>query len=363
MSAPLSVVLAGGGSAGHISPALALAERLRMDDPDIRITALGTERGLEVRLIPEAGLRLELIPSVPLPRKVNLDLVRVPRRIASAITAAGRIIAQVDADVVVGFGSYVALPAYFAARRRKVPFIVHEPNMPPGIGNRIGARLTPHVGVAVPEIKLPHARVVGMPLRSAIADLDRHAVQAAARDHFGLAPDRPTLMVTGGSQGARSINSAAAAAAPLFAEAGVQVVHAAGPKNTVAVQQHDNWPTYVVTPYIDRMDLAYAAADFILCRSGMNTVSEVTAVGLPAAFVPLPIGNGEQRRNARPVVDAGGAIMVDDADLTAEWIAAHVLPVLADAERLGKMAAASADRGQRGGAETLAEWVREVARR
>lgn len=363
MSAPLSVVLAGGGSGGHISPALALAERLLAHDPEVRITALGTERGLEVRLIPEAGHRLELIPSAPLPRRINRDLVRVPRRVASAISAAGKIIEQVDADIVVGFGSYVALPAYLAARRRKVPFIVHESNMLPGIGNRIGARFTPYVGVSVPEIKLPHARVVGMPLRSAISELDRHVTQASAREFFGLAPDRPTLLVTGASQGAQSINSAAVAAAPFFADAGVQVLHSIGPKNTVAVQQRDEWPAYVVEPFIDRMELAYAAADFVLCRSGMNTVCEVTAVGLPSAFVPLPIGNGEQRRNAQPVVDAGGALIVDDAELSAEWIVDHVLPVLADAERLGKMAAASADRGQRGGAEALASWVREVAGR
>ncbi len=361
----LSVVLAGGGSAGHISPALALAEQLRRDDPEVRITALGTARGLETRLVPAAGYDLELIPSVPLPRRPSADLARVPGKVAGAVKASGAVLDRVDANVLVGFGSYVALPAYLAARRRKIPYVVHEANIRPGLGNRIGARFTPYVGVAVPEIQLRGARVVGMPLRGQITDLDRHASRAEARTSFGLDADRPTLLVTGGSQGAQSLNRALGAALRRLQESGIQVLHALGPKNADAAADYDqltDGPPYVALPYVERMDLAYAAADFVLCRAGMNTVCEITAVGLPAAYVPLPIGNGEQRLNAAPVVSAGGGLMVDDADLSADWLLEEVRPIITDAARLSAMSGAAAARGHRGAVLELAAWVREVAR-
>lgn len=360
---PLSVVLAGGGSAGHISPALALAEELRREDPDVGITALGTARGLETRLVPAAGYDLELIPSVPLPRKPSAELIRLPGKVIGAVSGASAVLERVGADVLVGFGSYVALPAYLAARRRKVPYIVHEANMRPGIGNRIGARFTPYVGVAVPEIALRDARTIGMPLRGVISRLDRHAARAGARAGFGLHPDRPTLLVTGGSQGAQSINRAVAVALERLRAAGLQVLHVVGPKNDVPPETCDDGPPYRPLGYVDRMDLAYAAADFVLCRSGMNTVCEITAVGLPAAYVPLPIGNGEQRLNAAPVVAAGGGLMVDDGDLDADWLVAAVVPVITDAARLSAMSDSAAARGHRGAEVELAAWVREVARR
>jgi UDP-N-acetylglucosamine--N-acetylmuramyl-(pentapeptide) pyrophosphoryl-undecaprenol N-acetylglucosamine transferase len=363
VSRPLSVVVAGGGTAGHISPALALADRLREDDPTVRITALGTARGLEVEMIPARGYDLELIPSVPLPRKPTADLLRVPGRVAAAVRAAGAVLERSAADVLVGFGSYVALPAYLAARRRRLPFVVHEANIRPGLGNRIGARLTPHVAVVNEAIRLPHARVVGLPLRATIRDLDRAGARGAAREHFGLDPDRPTLLVTGGSQGARSLNRAATAAAPALRAAGVQVLLVAGPKNVVSVADVSGGPPYVVLPFLEEMDLGYAAADMVLCRSGMNTVSELTAVGLPAAYVPLPIGNGEQRLNALPVVQAGGGLLVDDADLSPAWIESELIPVLRDSARLASMGRAAAALGHRDADVALARMVVEVARR
>ncbi|MGI8867312.1 MAG: undecaprenyldiphospho-muramoylpentapeptide beta-N-acetylglucosaminyltransferase [Mycobacteriales bacterium] len=361
-AAGLSVVLAGGGSAGHISPALALAEQLRRDDPSVRITALGTARGLETRLVPAAGFDLELIPSVPLPRRPSPDLLRVPGKVVQAVAAARRVLEVVDADVLVGFGSYVALPGYLAARRARVPYVVHEANMRPGMGNRIGARLTPYVGVVVPEIMMRGARVVGMPLRGQIARLDRHAQRDGARAALDLDADRPTLLVTGGSQGARSINTALAGALDRLQGSGIQILHILGPKNELPPAREGDGPVYRPVSYVDRMDQAYAAADFVLCRSGMNTVCELTAIGLPAAYVPLPIGNGEQRLNAAPVAAAGGGLLVDDHDLAADWIVENVVPILTDAARLSAMGAAAAARGHRGAEVELAAWVREVAK-
>lgn len=360
-SGPLSVVLAGGGTAGHIEPALALADAVRRMVPEARITALGTERGLETRLIPERGYPLELIPPVPLPRKPHPDLLRLPLRLRGAVRRTREVLRDVDADVVVGFGGYVALPAYLAARG-ELPVVVHEANAKAGLANRIGARFAGRVAAAVPGSGLPGAEVIGIPLRRSITTLDRAGLRAAARAEFGLHPDAPTLLVTGGSQGARSLNTAVSGAAAELAAAGIGVLHAHGARNTVTVEPVAGAPPYVALPYLERMDLALAAADLAICRSGAITVAELSAVGMPAVFVPLPHGNGEQALNARPVVEAGGGVLVPDVELTPARVAREVLAVLTDPDRLAAMAAAARVAGHPEADATLATMVLEVAR-
>jgi UDP-N-acetylglucosamine--N-acetylmuramyl-(pentapeptide) pyrophosphoryl-undecaprenol N-acetylglucosamine transferase len=349
--------MAGGGTAGHTSPLLATADALRRLRPDIAVTALGTPRGLEVRVVPEAGYPLELVPPVPLPRSLSGDLLRVPGRLRGAVAAAVEVVDRVRPDVVVGFGGYVSVPAYLAARRRRVPIVVHEGNALAGLANKLGARLTTRVATSFPGTELRNGTYVGLPIRRMISTLDRPALRAEARQAFGLDPDRPTLLVTGGSQGARRLNQGVSGAQRALADAGVQVLHVAGPKGEVAVTAGAGDPAYVVVPYVDRMDLAYAAADLVVCRSGANTVTEVAAVGLPAVFVPLPIGNGEQALNARPVVDAGGGLLVADEALTPEWVAATVPGLLGDPARLAAMSRAAQGTIRRDADERLAAMV------
>lgn len=359
----MRVVLAGGGTAGHIEPALALADALRRIDPSVQVTCLGTERGLETTLVPQRGYELALIPPVPLPRTLTPGLLTVPGRLRGAINAAALVLDRVQADVLVGFGGYVATPGYLAARKRHVPIIVHEANPKPGLANKLGARFTQYVAVSHQDSPLPHATFVGIPIRQQIATLDRLSVGDKARSFFGLDTDLPTLLVFGGSQGARSLNRASVAAAPAFRAAGVQVLHLVGKNNTEEpVPGRPGDPQYVTLPYCDRMDLAYAAADFAMCRSGAMTCAELTAVGLPAAYVPLPIGNGEQALNAAPVVAAGGGLMVEDPQLTPEWIGVNLLPILRDAERVAHMSEAAARMGRRDADMTLARMVFEVVR-
>ena len=356
----MRVLLAGGGSAGHIEPALALADALRRADPEVEVTCLGTERGLETRLIPLRGYPLALIPAVPLPRTVTPKLLTVPGRLAGAVNTAARVLDRTRAQVLVGFGGYVATPAYLAARRRKVPIVVHEANPRPGIANRLGARFTTHVFTGHPDTQLRNGKYLGIPIRREIAELDRLAVGDKARAHFGLRPDMPVLLVTGGSQGARSLNQAVFGAAEWLREAGVQVLHVIGPRNGADAPTTATGVPYVATPYVDRMDLAYAAADFALCRAGAMTCAEMTAVGLPAAYVPLPIGNGEQRLNAVPIVQRGGGMLVNDADLTPEWIRDTLLPVLVNIDQVADMSEAAASLGRADAAAWLAEAVIEI---
>jgi UDP-N-acetylglucosamine--N-acetylmuramyl-(pentapeptide) pyrophosphoryl-undecaprenol N-acetylglucosamine transferase len=352
----VNVVVAGGGSAGHIEPALALADAVRRLDPHATVTALGTERGLDTTLIPARGYPLELIPPVPLPRKPSADLLRLPGRVRAAVGRVREVLAAVDADVVVGFGGYVALPAYLGARGR-VPIVVHEANARAGLANRVGARFAARVAAAVPGA-LPNAEILGIPLRRSITELDRPALRTGARQRFGLPAEGPVLLVFGGSQGARTLNTALAAALPGLVEAGIAVLHAHGEAGTPAAAL----PGYVGLPYIDAMDLAYAAADAVLGRCGAMTVAEVSAVGLPAVYVPLPHGNGEQALNAAPIVAAGGGVLVPDAELTGDRALAELIPLLTDPVQLTAMGAAARRSGHADAAQRLAHLVLDVGR-
>jgi UDP-N-acetylglucosamine--N-acetylmuramyl-(pentapeptide) pyrophosphoryl-undecaprenol N-acetylglucosamine transferase len=355
----LRVLLAGGGSAGHTSPLLATADALQRLSPGVEITCLGTRERIEAQIIPAAGYPLEFVPSVPLPRRPNADLVRLPGRLRAARNAALEVIDRLRPDVVAGFGGFVSVPAYLAARKRRLPLVVHEGNTVPGVANKLGARLTSHVATSFPDTPLPHATYVGLPVRRMISTLDRAALRDEARSAYGLRPDLPVLLVTGGSQGAASINRAMLAAAPALGAAAVQVLHVTGPAHET--EAPDTGVPYVTLGFVERMDLAYSAADAVLCRSGSNTVTEVSGVGLPAVYVPLPHGNGEQALNARAVIDAGGGLLVADAELTPAWVEANVVPLLTDPERLEAMGAAAAHLIPLDADEKLARMILEAA--
>ncbi len=352
----VNIVLAGGGTAGHIEPALNLADELMAMDPTTNITVLGTSRGLEVDLVPARGYKLELIPAVPLPRKLSGDLVTLPTRLRSAIKQTRDLLHELQADVVVGFGGYVSIPAYLAARG-EVPIVVHEANARAGLANRVGARFADAVAETVPE-SLPRAQLIGIPLRKAIETLDRKATRNQARQHFGISGDAVCVLVFGGSQGSVKLNTVIEDCLSTDILGDVIVLHSVGLKNEFAQAESDR---YRPLHYIDRMDLAYAAADFVIGRAGAMTVAELTAVGLPACFVPLPIGNGEQSLNATPVVEAGGALMISDLEFNAEYVRDQILPVISNLAKLSEMSKASSSLGHKDSAADLAKLVLSVA--
>ena len=350
-------LLAGGGTAGHVNPLLAVADRIRAREPESTVLVLGTREGLEARLVPERGYELLTIAKVAFPRRPNAAALRFPLAFQRAVATTRHYIRERGVDVVIGFGGYAATPAYLAARREKIPFALHESNAMPGLANKLGARFTDFVGVAFEGTTLPHATFVGMPLRLELETLDRSALRPSALEFFGFAADKPVLLVTGGSQGARSINTTIGASVRAILDAGWQILHITGQGSELA---DAGLPGYVMLRYGDRMDLAIAAADFAVSRSGSATVSEFGAVGLPAVFVPYPVGNGEQRFNAAGVVAEGGALLVDDADFTPAWVEATLVPLLKDRERVADMAARSATVAVLDGADRMVDLVKRA---
>lgn len=347
MTAAPTVVLAGGGTAGHVSPMLAIAHAITECEPAARISMIGTAAGLETRLVPQAGFELDLIDKVPMPRRPNVDLLRLPARLRTAVGEAGDILRRRDADVVIGVGGYVCTPVYLAAKKLGIPTVIHEANARPGLANRIGSRRAAFVGTAFDDSPLKRAEWVGMPMSGEISQLDRSAVRESAREELGLDPARTTLVITGGSTGALNLNRAIAAGLQELLDTGAQILHLTGRDKTTTDSAGAPLRAegYHQREYLDGMHLAYAAADLIVARSGAATVCEVAAVGLPAVFVPLPVGNGEQELNARGLVDAGGALLVKDEHFSRPWIARNIVPLLRDPRLLQTMQQQSAERG------------------
>jgi len=350
-------LLAGGGTAGHVNPLLAVADALRAREPDSQILVLGTREGLEARLVPERGYELLFVDKVPFPRRPDRAAVAFPVRFRRAIAQVRTHLRDRGVEVVVGFGGYASAPAYVAARGARVPVVVHEANARPGMANALGARRAAGVGVAFAGTPIRGGRVVGMPLRREIVDLDRAALRDEAATYFGLDASHPTLLVFGGSLGAQRLNEAFGGAWQDVLEAGWQLVHVTGERSELP---DPGVPGYAVRRYVDRMDLAFALCDLIVSRAGAATVSEISALGIPAVYVPYAVGNGEQALNASSAVQAGAAILIPDADFTADRVRSQIVPLLADETRRSAMADAAASVGTRNGTENVVAMIDEA---
>ena len=331
-------LLAGGGTAGHVNPLLALAEEIRRIEPTSKIVVVGTTEGLESSLVPERGFRLEIIDRLPFPRKISAYAVTFPLRYRSAVAKICQLIVSEKIDVLVGFGGYVSAPAYDAAKKLKLPFVIHEANALPGLANRRAARNATAVAVTFSNTQLPGAVLTGMPLRRELEASLAKSNRAQARKQLGLDPEMVTLLVTGGSLGAKRINETVWKSRKQLLLAGVQVLHIVGNRSDMEPLHENN---YLRIKYAERMDLAIASADLAVSRAGAATVCEFAALGLPALFVPYPVGNGEQALNAKSIVDAGGAVMVRDADFDPGYVSAELIPLISDSRKLKRMSDAA----------------------
>lgn len=331
-----TIVFAGGGSAGHIEPALAVARAWNDKYPDDQCVFLGTALGLENTLIPTAGFSLRHIEKVVMPRKLNFGLVKMPMQLFRSVRSARKVVD--GTDLLIGFGGYLSASAYLAARLAKVPIVVHEANAKLGWANRLGAALTKNLAVARPFASGPfaHASVTGMPLRSDVksaylaASGDWQATRRRAKIVMDWKQDQPALLVLGGSQGSSFINSQIADALPDLNSKGIAILHSVGAGNELP----QNFGDYKAVPYINDMASAYLAADVVLARSGAVTCAEVGAVGRMAIFIPLPFGNGEQDRNADHLVSLGRAVVISQKDFSSQWLVDHIGEVIEQGRKL-----------------------------
>ncbi len=358
----MHVVLAAGGTAGHIFPAINTAIAIQELDPRVRITILGTHRGLDRELVPPTGFDLTLVGSAPFPRKINSQAFTFPYQLLRAVMETRHFLKREKVTCVVGFGGYASAPAYLAARSLGICVIVHEANSTPGMANRLGAKLTRNIALNHPGV-LPSGKTIGMPISRQIRQLNRGASRESAREHFNLPTQGPVLLVFGGSQGAVSLNQAVADSVPELISQGISILHAVGPHNVINPEFENprisgiGLGVYRPIPFIDRMDLAYSAADLSINRAGAMTVAEVAAIGIPSIFVPLPIGNGEQEKNAEPLVKSGAALLCPPNLLTPEWIVSHVAPLARDPSALGQMTERTQQAGASDAARDLAQWA------
>lgn len=353
-------LLTGGGTAGHVNPLLTVASALLEKDEASKVFVLGTSTGLESRLVPEAGLPLLLVDKLPFPRRPNLKALIFPFRFLSLVQKVKSYIRQHSIDVVVGFGGYVSAPAYLAAKQLKVPVVIHEGNALAGIANKFGNRFAAAAGKAFRSSDLANSEFVGMPIRAAITELSRAKDVPAARKFFGLKPDSTTLLVTGGSLGAKSINETIDRSRAVLAAAGIQVLHIIGGTSDL---EEVSEPEYRRIRYVDRMELAIAASDFAVSRAGAATVSEFSAVGLPALYIPYAVGNGEQRFNILDVLAAGGAITLTDKEFDEQYVRAFLIPVISDSKKLASMSEAAKQAGVLDGTERFVALIEEVLSR
>ncbi|MET8468752.1 UDP-N-acetylglucosamine--N-acetylmuramyl-(pentapeptide) pyrophosphoryl-undecaprenol N-acetylglucosamine transferase [Streptomyces sp. NPDC006422] len=368
----LSVVIGAGGTGGHIYPGLALADALRRAVPGAEISFVGTERGLETRLVPEAGYPLHTVDMIPFDPSLGARRYLLPAALIKSGAQARAVLREQGAQVAVGMGGYPSAPAIVGARMAGLPSVIHESNAVPGRANRFAALLTDRITLAFEESRAHlagsrNADVVGMPIAAELAALDRPRLQGTARQALGVPVHGRLLLVNGGSLGAARLTAAAADLAGRWRErTGVHLLIKTGPamlsdiRRQLAETGADRVATAV--PYLDRMDLAYAAADLAVCRAGSATVAELATTRTPAVLVPYPHAPGDhQTHNARVLTDVGAGLLLPDADTDADRLAHLVEPLIADPDRLSAMSAAAHPGRHAQAADLLAAHVLDLA--
>jgi UDP-N-acetylglucosamine--N-acetylmuramyl-(pentapeptide) pyrophosphoryl-undecaprenol N-acetylglucosamine transferase len=339
----MRAILAGGGTGGHVIPALAIANQLKKSY-GAEVLFIGTARGIENRLVPAAGFPLQLVRVGALKNVSLVTRLKTAFDLPRAVWDAGRMLNEFAPDVVIGVGGYASGPAMLAAIVKHIPTLAFEPNVVPGFANRLVARFVSAAAVHFEETAkyFRHAEVTGVPVRQAF---------------FEIRPKRggtPTLLVFGGSQGAHAINDAMIRCLPaLLREApGIRIIHQTGErdyndaltayKSLSGKTDESEVSKFIVSKFIEDMPSAFARADLVVCRSGASTVAEIAAAGKPAIFVPFPrAADDHQRVNAEALARAGAAVVVEESKLEGVWLAETISALLQDPSRLASMSAAA----------------------
>ena len=351
----MRAILAGGGTGGHVIPALAIANQLKKDY-DAEILFIGTARGIENRLVPAAGFPLQLVRVGALKNVSLVTRLKTAFDLPRALWDAGRMLNEFAPDVVIGVGGYASGPAMLSAVIKHIPTLAFEPNVVPGFANRIVARMVSGAAVHFEETSkyFRRATVTGVPVRQAFFGI---------RSKLG---GTPTLLVFGGSQGAHAINEAMIRCLPaLKREApGIHIIHQTGERdyNDALAAYQSVHESAEVFKFIDDMPAAFARADLVVCRSGASTVAEITAAGKPAVFVPFPrAADDHQRVNAEALAKHGAAIVVEESRLEGVWLAETIATLLQDARRLQAMSKAARGLAHPNAAHDIAKIAAQVA--
>ncbi len=367
----MRVLLSGGGTGGHIYPALALADEIKRRHPECEILYVGTALGLEQKIVPSRGYALKNIQAEGLPRKINAELFRSVAKAFKGMGEARKIIKEFKPDLVFGTGGYVCGPVVLSAHLQKVPTFIHEQNAMPGVTNKILSRFVDKVFVNFAESEKyfnckDKLIVSGLPVRAEVLETTREEGLA----YFNLDKDKPVLLVSGGSRGARSINKAMAQAYQvLLAKSEVQIIHSAGrngfaeTKKMLAeagVDLNKYAGRVRLEPYLEHMEYALAAADVTVARAGATNLAEICACGKPAVLVPYPFASeNHQEYNAGVLADNGAAVMILDKDLNGDKLAAEVLNILNNEPLRKKMSEKSAELGKKDSLGKIADFLEQ----
>ena len=339
---PVRLLVAAGGTGGHVYPGIAIAEEWMRLHPDSQVTFVGTARGVEAKAVPAAGFAFRPIEARGFPRRPSIGALRSLWSFGRGFAQMATIIKEVKPDAILATGGYVSGPAAIWARLLSIPLVLQEQNSVPGAANRWLSLIANQVHISFVESRhyfrrKNHLKVTGNPIRPALLRQDR----ASAYEALGLDPTRRTLLVFGGSRGAASINRAVAGALPLLARVpSVQVIWQTGAEDEKAMAEASRSAPFPVRvrAYVDRMEEAYAVADLAICRSGAMTITELTACGVPSILIPYPhAARDHQTQNARGLVDRGAAEMIADAELDPAELAGRVEALFRDEARLRRM--------------------------
>ena len=365
------VVIAGGGTGGHIYPAIGIAQALQRLDATVDIVFIGGRDRLESKLIPQYGFRFMPISVAGFPRRLTLQWIPILWKAFRGLTQSLRYMKELEPDIVIGTGGYVSGPVLLASLLRRIPIAIQEQNASVGLTNAVLARWAKMAYLAMESVRdsssfqhTTSVEVTGNPIRPAIATFSK---SEATYQKFGLCPDRKTVFVMGGSQGARAINDAILETLPHLLEFAdqLQIVHQTGAAEAQAVQEayHNKLGShqelrYCVQPFFDAVEEIYSIADVMICRAGGMTVAEVTACGIPAIFIPLPSQTGnDQVLNARAVAEKGGAVVLEQGMFTVESLVQNLVDIALDENAHERMVAASQALGKPHASDHIAKSI------